>query len=162
MKPYRRRFRLLADWKLQGRCCLRICGYWLICQLVFVVTILGFLALTGPDEVAASGGVNAWTFIMPALVSSTFFLPMALLDNLRFTNKFAGPLMRFRRELKHLAEGEKASEIVFRPGDYLIGMDQHFNAVCSRLEYLEEINLHRLNEEANQSRGELTSAGCVD
>ena len=161
MKPYRRRFRLLADWKLQGRCCLRICGYWLVCQLALVSTMLGFLTLTGPD-VAASGGESAWTFIMPALVSSTLFLPMALLDNLRFTNKFAGPLMRFRRELKHLAEGEKAGEIVFRPGDYLIGMDQDFNAVFSRLEYLEQVNLQRLNEEANQSHGELTAAGCVD
>jgi hypothetical protein len=133
MKSPRRRFRLFTDWNIQGKILVRLAFAWIACQTIMVVTILGFLALEGTDPAAANSGTSAWRFIGPAIVASTAVFPVVLLDMLIFTNRFTGPLRRFRNHLQCLAEGQMVSTLHFRPGDQLSDMSYHVNEVRSAL-----------------------------
>ena len=163
MTSRKRRFRLLADWKLQGNFCLRICVYWLICQLALVATIIGFLTLAGQSDVGDVVDGSPWRFIVPAIVASCMFLPIVLLDIMRFSNRFAGPLLRLRKSLQMLADGEDVSELHFRPNDYLKDLSSHFNAINSRLKQLEKLNKDQVDENRPALRKkQLSSAGCSE
>ncbi len=138
MKVRNRRYRLLADWKLQGHLCLRICIYWVVCQTAMIATIIGFIALAGDPDVGAANDGSPWRFIVPGIVASSLFLPIVLLDCLKYSNKFAGPLLRLQKSMKMLAERKTVSPLCFRPGDYLINLATQFNEIRSHVEWLEE------------------------
>ena len=103
MNDSTRKNRLLVDWKLQGSLCLRISFYWLLCQTTLVATMLGFLALEAQADLQPyDGTASPWRFIMPAIVGSSVFLPLVLLDNLRMSNRIAQTLSRFRSKVNQL------------------------------------------------------------
>ena len=129
MKSNDKRRRVFADMKVQGGLCLRIAMYWFICQLAVVGTILGFASLESPA--AVHGSVTR--FLGPALFVSALVLPFVLLDVLVFSNRFAGPLLSFRREFKRLGAGQPTQEIRFRRGDHFAELCEDFNRVRDKL-----------------------------
>jgi signal transduction histidine kinase len=142
----RRRFRVVADLKLQGSLCLRVAIYWIICQCAFVATILGFSGLEAmgePTEVVQT----PWRFLIPAIVVSSFLLPVVLLDLLVFSNRFAGPLVRFRRYLKQLAGGKIPDhELRFRHKDELGDLSVNINKLQERLIQIETVQTQTAKE----------------
>ena len=124
MKRKNRRWRLLADLKIQGGMCARVIAYWLICQGLMCATIAVLASLEGP----ASGG-SALRFLMPAFHVSLCALPLALLDTLIFTNRVVGPLFSFRRQFQQLAKSQNVEELHFRKGDFFADLAENFNRV---------------------------------
>ena len=98
-----------------------------------VATILGFLALEGIDPTAGTAETSAWRFIVPAIAASSAVFPVVMLDMLIFTNRFTGPLRRFRKHLQCLAEGRQVSTLNFRPGDVLTDLSYHVNEIHTAL-----------------------------
>jgi signal transduction histidine kinase len=87
-------------------------------------------ALSG--VVGSSGGLgNIWQIIGPAVVVSLLVLPIAMFDMLVYSNKFAGPLLRFRRNFGELARGEEVRQIHFRPGDLLNDLSENYNTLVA-------------------------------
>jgi len=126
-----KRLRVLADFRLQGNLCLRIMIYWIVCQLSMIGTILAFSFLGGPaSEVAAPIS----RFIVPPLVISSLVLPIALLDMLMFSNRFAGPLLNFRRKLGELVENGACEDVRFRGGDYYRDLGDNFNKLREKIQ----------------------------
>jgi len=118
MKDSIRKNRLLVDWKFQGALCLRISFYWLLCQTTLVATMLGFLALEAQADLHPyDGTASPWRFIMPAVVGSSVFLPLVLLDNLRMSNRIAQTLNRFRNTLNQLCERQGSESVVDMAAD---------------------------------------------
>ncbi|MDB2318352.1 hypothetical protein OAK85_00100 [Mariniblastus sp.] len=118
MKDSIRKNRLLVDWKFQGALCLRISFYWLLCQTTLVATMLGFLALEAQADLHPyDGTASPWRFIMPAVVGSSVFLPLVLLDNLRMSNRIAQTLNRFRNTLNQLCERQESESVVDMAAD---------------------------------------------
>ncbi|MCP4099465.1 MAG: hypothetical protein GY748_24855 [Planctomycetaceae bacterium] len=118
MKDSIRKNRLLVDWKFQGALCLRISFYWLLCQTTLVATMLGFLALEAQADLHPyDGTASPWRFIMPAVVGSSVFLPLVLLDNLRMSNRIAQTLNRFRNTLNQLCERQESESVVNKVAD---------------------------------------------
>ena len=50
---------------------------------------------------------------------------------LRFTHRFAGPVLRLRRELRDLADGKQSPTLKFRDGDYWKDLAVEFNRVAA-------------------------------
>ena len=118
MNDSTRKNRLLVDWKLQGSLCLRISFYWLLCQTTLVATMLGFLALEAQVDLQPyDGTASPWRFIMPAIVGSSVFLPLVLLDNLRMSNRIAQTLSRFRSKVNQLYERQQVEGAVDASAD---------------------------------------------
>lgn len=132
VKPKNRRFRVIADLKLQGLLCLRVAVYWLICQSTIVLTILGFQLLGGASSDAAAEG-TPWHYFVPAITVSICVLPIMLLDLVLFSNRFAGPMMRTRRQLREMAAGAQVSDLHFRRNDYYEDLSHNLNVLRNQI-----------------------------
>ena len=126
-----RRWRLLADLQLQSQMLLRIAVYWIACQTIMTITIVGFYFLQEGGNASAS--VSIGSLLIPSLTVSVLFLPLVLFDFLAFSNRFAGPLFNFRQKFKQLAETGQVSELFFRKGDYLLDLQENFNLLRKQL-----------------------------
>lgn len=125
-----RRWRLIADPNIQGWLCFRIAAYWICCQVMITVTLLGFAHLQAPGDLTAG---SVWKILIPALVVSSLAMPIAVLDVIAFSNKFVGPVYQLKRKLAALASGEEIDEVHFRVGDYHAEAQPHLNQIREML-----------------------------
>ena len=102
--------------------------YSLIRQLLvqWGLHLVATLVLLTILQVFLGGFFNTWQYhlerIGPTLASFTvsllFLLPVYVMNSLKLSNRFAGPIHRFRRELRSVAEGRPYRELKFRDNDY--------------------------------------------
>jgi hypothetical protein len=64
-------------------------------------------------------------------------LPFLLLDVLRLSHRFAGPMYRLKNALRDVADGKSVPPIQFREGDFWCEMADQFNRVSARVRELE-------------------------
>lgn len=141
MKKLReRRWRSWADKQIQGQLVARVAVYWIACQLATIVTIIGMNFLTQGSPTTGSGTV--WNLVVPAAIVSGMVMPFALFDVVVFSNRFAGPMMRFRRQLARLANEGTAEEIQFRNKDFYGDLAENFNQLTQKLDKAEPSKSH--------------------
>jgi len=127
-----KRWRLFADARLQGQMCARLAVYWMFCQASMVGTIVAMSCLFEGTQTNSS--VIEMHFIVPALAVSTLLFPIFLFEILAFSNRFAGPMVSFRRQLKQLAENETCEKLTFREGDFYLELADHFNQIQEKVQ----------------------------
>lgn len=131
------RRKLFVDPEVQGALVTRCLVYWSMCLVVV------FAGLLCPEYMFAKLGLvsptapSIWLRYAPGLVLAAAITPIMVLDLLRCTNRFAGPMIRTRRLIRALANGERVEPIAFRKGDYWRGYADDLNAVLRRIETLE-------------------------
>jgi hypothetical protein len=131
-----KRKKLLTD-KVQVALMVRATSYWLYCLLTLtLMTLCWRIANTEPQTFQSHVHALKRDFA-PAAVSSLILLPIVLVDVLRFSNRFTGPMVRVRRMLKSMIEGDPVRPIAFREGDFWDDFALDINAVAARLQELE-------------------------
>lgn len=132
MKDERRR-RLLADRKLQGALLVHTTLYWF--YTLFSVALIALCWIVFIQKPATNSDLfgQLWTNCGPLLIGSIVILPLVLLDCLRLSNRFAGPMLRFRRAMSELANEKPAQPIHLRDGDYWLEFAQDVNRVAELL-----------------------------
>jgi hypothetical protein len=121
-----KRWRLIADPRIQGTLCLRVAVYWVLCQLTVFGTMFGFAFLEG------SGSEGFQHLVIPAMIASGVVLPAVIVDMISFSNRFAGPLRNFRRRFDDFATTGEFEEIRFRKGDFFPDLQENFNRIASQ------------------------------
>jgi hypothetical protein len=132
MGGYKRR-RFFVDRRVQGALVLRSLFYWGFCLLTITAMMIGWRMATMPVLESTAQIGSLWTEYAPVAVASLFMLPIIVMDTVRLSNRFAGPMLRFRRKLRELAEGEEIQPLKFRDGDYWSEMADDFNKVAAKL-----------------------------
>lgn len=129
----KRRTRLFVDRRLQGSIVFRILCHWMI--FVAAGTLLAVLlrVLTHIMEPATVGIVDLLTALVPFLITMLALLPIYVVDTIKLTNRFAGPFVRFRSEIRRAANGETPGHVKFRAGDYWCETEADLNAVFEEL-----------------------------
>ena len=127
--PKNLRKRRFVDYKLQGAIVVRVVLYWLGCQFMTAVLLFGFKAVMGQVDIADDMSL----FYRCALFGTLGFLPLAVIDMVRLSHRFAGPMVRFRRAMHELGRGEQVEPLLFRDGDFWQDLATDFNAVCDRV-----------------------------
>lgn len=132
-----KRTRLFIDPQVQGRFLCRVVFYW--CMAVAVMGTLAAVQVAFESRHAPMPIVINRTLLAfgPALIAAVVMLPLVLFDALRFSNRFAGPMHRLRREVKRLADGASYAPIDFRKGDYWYDLAQEFNRLAEQLKRLD-------------------------
>ncbi len=130
-KQGNRRWRFWADKTIQGRLVFRLAIYWVTCQFALVGTMVGMSFLTMGSPNTGTGSI--WSLIIPGVTVSFLVLPFAIYDLVVFSNRFTGPMMRFRRHVAELAESGTADEIHFRPADFYCDLSENFNRIRDNL-----------------------------
>lgn len=117
------RWRYIVDWKLQGS----LCAHGLLYGgLVLVAVSFGIFApllwSLGGDNPNAS--IEDQAIVMLYMHDRFWFLALfcfllIVLGSVKFSHRIAGPLVRYKRNLRLLAQGKLPTPLRTRDGDYL-------------------------------------------
>jgi hypothetical protein len=130
----KKRKRIFVDPKVQGSLVLRVAFYWLVCLITITLMILCWRILTGPARLFYTHITDMWYFFGPALVASFVLLPLVVVDVVRLSNRFVGPLVRLRAAMRALARGEDVRPIRFREGDFWQEFAEEFNTLVDHIQ----------------------------
>ncbi len=132
-KQYKRR-RLLIDRRIQGALVIRVFVYWLCCLLTVSLFTACWIVISSGSMTSGQLIQQMTSRFAPAMGASLLVLPIVVLDSLRQSNRFAGPMYRIRRAMKQVADGEPVEPIMFRDGDYWHDFSVDFNRAVSKLQ----------------------------
>lgn len=132
-----KRKQLFVDPKVQGALAMRAVLYWGASIATMGLMLLCFRIITGPARLFYEHFDEMWFHYGPALAGSVIILPLLVIDVVRLSNRFAGPLVRLRRGMRALARGEDVKPLHFREGDFWQEFADEFNAVAMRLRRLQ-------------------------
>ena len=123
-----------VDTKVQGALLGRTAIYWCFCVVAIMLMLLAWRVTTEPAQPFAAHLVWFWTYNAPAMLASCLLLPILMIDTLRLSNRFAGPMIRLRRAMVRLADGERVEPVNFRDNDFWKSFADDFNRVLARIE----------------------------
>ena len=127
-----RRRRLFVDFKLQGVLLAHTAIYWCYCLLSVTLTATCWVVFAHRPGSSAELFSTLWGYFGPALIGSILLLPLVLMDCLRLSNRFAGPMVRLRVAMHRLANGEPVKPVKLRDGDFWCEFAADFNRVLAR------------------------------
>ncbi len=119
-----------VDNKVQGALLRRIFSHWLLFFGVAGGAVIMLQTLLGDSNVPVMDRLKEQVgeFTLFAIVMAALF-PGFMLDTVRFSNRFVGPVGRLRRHLQQLSLGD-TSECSFRGDDFWIEAAEEFNDVA--------------------------------
>lgn len=137
MTDYRAiRRQLFVDKDVQGVLLARVVLYWAFCLITLVLLLLCWRILVGPSRDLHVHLDYLWVHYRPILIAAVVLLPVLLVDTLRLSNRFAGPMVRLKRALKQLADGEPdIPPMYFRKDDYWHEFAHEFNRIVQRMQH---------------------------
>lgn len=124
-----------VDQNVQGGLLTRIMMHWvyfvLVVAFLFIVmrSMLGDPAVPMMERFTQSLGEFALLGIVILAI-----LPAFALDTIRYSNRFAGPIVRVRRALRELAENGTTEQVHFREGDFWQEIAVDLNRVAERMQ----------------------------
>lgn len=152
-----KRKRIYVDRGVQGGIVARLVVLWVgstaVATAVWVVMQFFADPTGGIDQYLE----NAGRHIAPLLLAFAVTLPIALLQLLRFTHRFAGPVVRLRRMMKELASGQEVPHLKFRDGDYWPELAEQFNVIAQQLTEARR-RVAELEADATDREGEQTAS----
>jgi hypothetical protein len=77
--------------------------------------------------------VSIWRDLGPYAIASAVLFPIVVFNAIRFSNRFAGPMVRVRGALKQLAQGEAPPHLVLRDDDFWTDIVDDINAIAGNL-----------------------------
>jgi len=132
MNAFRRRI-LLIDPKVQGALAMRVVGYWLFALLTTWFFLVLWNVWSGPARPFNVVFDEVYQHFAAAAVISLMVLPIVVMDVLRVSNRFAGPVYRLKRSLRELAEGKEVPPLTLREGDFWQETAADLNRVAARI-----------------------------
>jgi len=124
-----------VDSSVQGALIMRIMFHWVcfvgITAFLFVVlkTMLGDPDISMPERLTRA--VSEYSLLGIVILA---ILPAFVLDTIRFSNRFVGPVVRLRRALRELGESGTTEPIQFRNNDFWQEIATDVNRVIQRIQ----------------------------
>jgi hypothetical protein len=129
-----RRRRYYVDARVQAALVRQIVSYWLGVSATFGFIILLYRVFPVWISGRGPGLPLLWRELAPLLLASLVLFPMIVLSSIRFSNRFVGPMVRFRRTLRELAGEQTSCPISIRKGDFWGEVADDINRIAQRLE----------------------------
>lgn len=126
------RRRYFVDPAVQGALLRQAICYWLWASATFSLFILMYRVF--PAWLSGTGQESGrlWYHLAPYLVASAVLFPIVVFSAIRFSNRFAGPMVRIRRTLKQLAQGETPRRLVLRKNDFWSDIAGDINEIAAK------------------------------
>jgi len=132
-----RRETFFIDRKVQGALVVRTAAYWLFCLFSVSLMLICWSVFTGPLKPFNVLAAELYHRHGAVLLASLIVLPIAVMDVLRLSNRFVGPVSRIRAALAELAAGRPIEPIQLRDDDYWCDLAGNLNEVAARLKQSE-------------------------
>ena len=124
-----------VDSHVQGSLLRRILLHWMVFFFVACLSVVALQALLGNPNVTMMERVQneIGEFVFLGIILLSLF-PAFMLDTIRFSNRFVGPIARLRRSLRELGEDGETTVLQFRETDFWADVAKEFNAINDRYE----------------------------
>jgi hypothetical protein len=122
-----------VDAKVQGALARRLIYHWLVFLSVATIVALMLQVLTDPLLPAGEHLRQAWAMHGPFFVVMVFLLPVYLLDTIKLSHRFAGPIVNMRHAMRDIVEGKRPRKLKFRRTDFWHELADDYNAMITRL-----------------------------
>jgi hypothetical protein len=116
----------------------RIIGHWLVFLLVAAFASFVLQVLSNPFRPVAEHVQELWWTHGPFLLVMVFLLPVFIVDTIKISHRFAGPVYSLRRALREIADGKPPRKLKFRKYDFWHELAEDYNAALSKLNVLED------------------------
>jgi methyl-accepting chemotaxis protein len=118
----------------QTRLSMRIGGYLAVFFVVFLNFLFAWKMIDeGPFD-PAQQFLDTLRSNLPVIICLLVLVPVMAWDTIRFSHRLVGPLMRFRKTMQAIADGEAIRAIKLREGDYLTEVRDDFNKMLEELQ----------------------------
>ena len=130
---YPERKKKYVDPKVQGALVRRLVLHWLL--FLAAVSILAFClqVLSNPFVSLGQHMQQLWWTQGPLLLVMLFLLPVFVLDTIKLSHRFTGPIYRLRQVIRNIAQGDLAPRLRFRDFDFWQGLAEDFNRMVDQL-----------------------------
>ncbi|HEX6961936.1 MAG TPA: hypothetical protein VF175_08730 [Lacipirellula sp.] len=129
--PTRRK--TFVDAKVQGALVRRLVLHWSAFIAVASVVAFALQVLTNPFRPLETHLQEMWWTHGPFLLVMFFMLPVFIVDTIKLSHRFAGPIYRLRNVIRSMAEGEPYKPVTFREKDFWQGLAEDFNQMVERI-----------------------------
>jgi len=133
-----RRKKKFIDTCVQGALARRIIVHWLMFLAVGALVAFILQFLSNPFKPLEAHARDMWWTHGPFLLVLAFLLPVFVVDTIKISHRFAGPIYALRRALREVAQGEKARRLKFRKHDFWHNLADDYNAAMVKLGALED------------------------
>lgn len=146
-----KRARKYVDRNVQGGLLTRMAIHWGVFFFSSAFAYIVVQAIVSPNGTSFLQRVqNSITeFSLLGLLMLTL-MPAFLLDVVRFSNRFAGPVVRLSRFLRELGENGEVPPLKFRDDDFWMEIANEFN-VCRERIYRQRMEIERLQALLNEN-----------
>ncbi len=132
-----RRSKKFIDSSVQGSLARRIIFHWLLFLLVASLAAFVLQVLSNPFRPLSAHVRDIWWTHGPFLLVLFFLLPVFVVDSIKLSHRFAGPIYSLRRAIRDIAQGKPARKLKFRRHDFWQDVADDYNAMLLRLELLD-------------------------
>jgi hypothetical protein len=105
----------------------------MFCLFSISLMLICWNAYTGPSRTFLDLLSEMFHRYGPGFVASLILLPIAMMDVVRLSNRFVGPVMRLRGALQDMAAGRPVKPLNFRDDDFWCDLAGDLNEVAVRL-----------------------------
>ena len=125
------------DSRVQGALTRRIIFHWLVFMLVTSAVAFVLQVLADPFRGLTSHLQDLWWAQGPFLLVMVFLMPVFVMDAVKLSHRFAGPIFSLRRSIRGIVNGESPRKLKFREGDFWQDLADDYNAMLTKLGALE-------------------------
>jgi hypothetical protein len=133
-----RRKKQFIDACVQGSLARRIIMHWLLFLSVGALVAFILQVLADPFRPLALHFKALWITHGPFLLVMVFLLPVFVVDSIKLSHRFAGPIYALRKALREVASGGTPRRLKFRRRDFWHDVADDYNAVLEKLELLDD------------------------
>jgi hypothetical protein len=127
------RKKTFVDAKVQGALVRRLVFHWAAFIGVASLVAFSLQVLTNPFRPLEEHIQEMWKTHAPFLLVLFFLLPVFIVDTIKLSHRFAGPIYRLRNTIRKMAQGEPYQPVKFREVDFWQGLAEDFNQMVERL-----------------------------
>jgi len=142
-----RRKKHFINSQVQGSLARRMLVHWLVFLVLTSLVALLLEVLLNPLRPIRAILESAWWTYGPMFLVMVFLLPVFLVDAIRLSNRFAGPIYSLRRAMRDIVQGKPARKLRFRRQDFWQELAEDYNALLLRLDLLEDEELSAAEDE---------------
>jgi nitrogen fixation/metabolism regulation signal transduction histidine kinase len=127
------RKKTFVDPKVQGALVRRLVLHWFSFVTVAALVAFALQVLANPFQSIQEHAQQVWWTHGPFLLVLLFMLPVFIVDTIKLSHRFTGPIYRMRQTVRNLAQGGKFTPMKFRDLDFWHGLADDFNLMVERL-----------------------------
>ena len=127
------RKKTFIDPNVQGALVRRLVLHW--CSFILVASLAGFClqVFSNPFRPLGEHVQQVWWTQGPILLVMLFLLPVFILDTIKLSHRFTGPIFRMRSAIRDMAHGGPPQRLKFRDFDFWKDMAEDFNKMVDQL-----------------------------